>query len=103
MMNFCIPTGLNENEKQAWDSLYRALFQDPSMSWLKSMYDASTSVFLSMAFAVVWSMAFIYLMSAFAEYLAKGLVFLIFGGLWMATFIAAYMYTHPNTPIPGLA
>jgi len=65
------------------------------MSWLKSMHDSSTSVFISMAFAVVYSMGFIYLMSAFAEYLAKGLVFLICGGLWLTTFIAGYMYTHP--------
>ena len=65
------------------------------MSWLKSMHDSSTSVFISMAFALVYSMGFIYLMSAFAEYLAKGLVFLICGGLWFATFIAGYMYTHP--------
>jgi len=72
------------------------------MSWLKSMHDASTSVFVSMAFAIVWSMAFIYLMSAFAEYLAKGLVFLIFGGLWMATLIAGYMSTQPETAVPGL-
>jgi hypothetical protein len=65
------------------------------MSWLKSLHDSSTSVFISMAFAFVYSLAFIYLMSAFAEYLAKGLVFLILGGLWMATFITGYMYSHP--------
>ena len=95
-MNFCIPTGLSGDEKAAWIELYNALFQDPSMSWLKSMHDASTSVFVSMAMACVYSMCFIYLMSAFAEYLAKGLVFLIFGGLWMAAFVASYMYTHPD-------
>jgi hypothetical protein len=93
MMNFCIPSGLSESEKADWTKLYNALFQDPSMSWLKSMHDSSTSVFISMAFAVVYSMGFIYLMSAFAEYLAKGLVFLICGGLWFTTFIASYMYT----------
>lgn len=53
-----------------------------------------------MAFAFVYSLGFIYLMSAFAEYLAKGLVFLIFGGLWMATFISSYLYTHPDTKLP---
>jgi len=69
------------------------------MSWLKSLNDSSTSVFLSMAFAFIYSLGFIYLMSAFAEYLAKGLVFLIFGGLWMATFISGYWYTHPDTEL----
>jgi len=60
------------------------------------LHDSSTSVFLSMAFAFVYSLGFIYLMSAFAEYLAKGLVFLILGGLWMATIIFTYMSTNPN-------
>lgn len=96
MLNFCIPTGLTDKEKADWKVLYNALFQDPSMSWFKSMHDASTSVFLSMAFALIYSIGFIYLMSAFAEYLAKGLVFLICGGLWAATLIAYYLYTHPD-------
>ena len=96
-MNFCIPTGLSAEEKVVWDVTYNALFTDPSMSWLKSMHDASTSVFICMALACVYSMGFIYLMSAFAEYLAKGLVFLIVGGLWMACFIAGYMFANPNS------
>jgi len=53
-----------------------------------------------MAFAFIYSLGFIYLMSAFAEYLAKALVFLIFGGLWMATLISYYLYTHPETELP---
>jgi hypothetical protein len=95
MMNFCIPTGLSDSEKVSWNALYNGLFLDPSMSWLKSLHDSSTSVFLSMAFAFVYSLGFIYLMSAFAEYLAKGLVFLILGGLWLATSIFIYMSTNP--------
>lgn len=62
----------------------------------KNMYDSSTSVFISMAFAFLFSLAFIYLMSAFAEYLAKGLIFAIFFLLWIATFVAGYMYLHPE-------
>ncbi len=30
------------------------------MSWLKSLHDSSTSVFISMAFAFVYSLGFIY-------------------------------------------
>lgn len=55
-----------------------------------------------MGFAFVYSLGFIYLMSIFAETLAKGLIFVIVGGLWMATLGSGYMYSHPATPVPGI-
>lgn len=66
------------------------LTDSPVGSMFEDMYKSSTSMYISMGCALVWSIVYIYLMSIFAEQLAWCCVFLIQFGLFAGT-IFSYM------------
>lgn len=53
------------------------LRDSPAGTVFEDMYKSSTSMYISMGLALVWSFVYIYLMSWFAEQLAWCCVFLI--------------------------
>jgi hypothetical protein len=61
------------------------LSESPVGTVFEDMYKSSTSMYISMGMALVWSFVYIYLMSMFAEQLAWCCVFLIQIGLAVTT------------------
>lgn len=67
--------GMPEAEKKNWIYLFNYLVNHaPGGQSMKDMYNSSTAIFLSMFLAFVWAILYIYLMSAFAEYIAWGII-----------------------------
>jgi len=69
------------------------------------MYNSSTAIFLSMFLAFFWAILYIYLMSAFAEYIAWGIIGITMLGLLGIT-ISAFGYyatTHDQSKNMALA
>ena len=58
----------------------------------QDMYNSSTSMYVSMACAIVWSIVYIYLMSIFAEQLAWCCVVLIQLGLFFGVLFSLGRY-----------
>jgi hypothetical protein len=66
------------------------------------MYKSSTSMYISMGLALVWSIIYIYLMSVFAETLAWCCVVLIQVGLLAATVGAYFLWDQEKTKLGAL-
>ena len=65
-------------------------------SVFEDMYKSSTSMYVSMALALVWSIVYIYLMSIFAEQLAWCCIVLIQVGLFAATIFLFMKWDKEN-------
>lgn len=72
-------------------------------SVFQDMYKSSTSMYISMFLALVWSVVYIYLLSAFAECLAWCCVILIWLGLCAATGFGFYMWNESKIKFDTVA
>lgn len=68
--DFCLPKNkdaLKPEEAKAYDYLINELKNSAAGSVFQDMYKSSTSMYVSMGLALVWSIAYIYILSMFAE------------------------------------
>lgn len=78
------------------------LWDSPVGSIYEAMFKASTSIYISMGLALLWSFIFIYLMSWFAEQLAWCCVVLIQVGLLTATIFSFLTWNKEKTKLDQL-
>lgn len=105
VFDFCLPTGkeaLKEDEAKAYDYLIKQLKESAAGSVFQDMYKSSTSMYIAMGLSLVWSIAFIYLMSWFAEQLAWCCVFLIWVGLAAGTGFGFMMWQDSSKKVDAL-
>jgi choline transporter-like protein 2/4/5 len=105
VFDFCFPTSkdaLDANEVKGYDYLIKYLEESPVGSVYQDLYKSSTSVYISMGLALVWSFIFIYFMSWFAEYLAWCSVVLIQLGLLAATVYSYILWDKEKTKLATL-
>lgn len=96
VIDYCIPTPTAFKEQRpddvsAVETALKAMTQSGPGVYLNDLYLSSTSIFYSMGTAFALCIAYIYLMSIFAEYLAWGLVILTQLGL-IAVAGGAFVY-----------
>lgn len=92
VFDFCLPTSkedLPKADQEGFDYLQKWLKNSRAGSFYEDLYKSSTSIYVSMALALVWCIVYIYLMSWFAEALAWCCVFLIWVGLGAGTYFTA--------------
>jgi hypothetical protein len=78
--DFCIPDrreALTKEEMKGYDYLMNWINESTVGVAFDDMYKAQTSIYISMALALVWAIAYIYLMSLYAETLAWVCIVLI--------------------------
>ena len=105
-MNICKPIAsqLPESEKKNWKYIFDYVMEKaPGGQGMKDMYNSSTAIFLSMFLAFVWAILYIYLMSAFAEYIAWGIIGLTMLGLIGITIASFGYYATTKTEAKNIA
>jgi len=68
--DFCLPMdkgALSAESAEGYDYLMKMLEDSPAGMVFEDMYKSSTSMYISMGCALVWSIVYIYFMSMFAE------------------------------------
>jgi hypothetical protein len=99
-MNYCIVNIFkkeNEGSKEAWMKMINQVFQaNDSLAMLFDLYLSSRAIYISMAMAFVYSIVYIYLMSAFAEYIAWAVIGAIQIGLFVLSFFAGAAALSPD-------
>jgi hypothetical protein len=90
IVNICFPTEVTESMREGLDKV-KSVFENSSAGeYANDLFVSSTSCYISIAMSIVYCLAYIYLMSAFAEPIAWFCVFLLqafllgsTGALWM--------------------
>jgi hypothetical protein len=57
-----------------WSAKIQDLFSSPSTAWIYDLYLSSRAIYFSMAMSLVFSILYIYILSAYAEYIAWFLI-----------------------------
>lgn len=99
LMDYCIPQGVDvlpEADKEGYKAAKKALLDSDAGSYLLDIYKCSDAVYTCCALAFVWSLTYIFLMSAFAEPIAWCMIVLIQIGLFAASGFAALMYVDAS-------
>lgn len=77
VVNVCMPTEVPDSIKEGL-KVMKSVFDDSSAGkYVNDLYNSSTACYLSIVMSVVYCLAYIYLMSAFAECIAWICVFLL--------------------------
>lgn len=103
--DFCLPTGkeaLTADEQKGYEYVMTMLYDSPAGSIYEALFKSSTSIYISMGLALVWSFVFIYLMSWFAEQLAWCCVVLIQLGLLAATIFSYLTWAKEKKKLDDL-
>mmetsp|Transcript_13183 Transcript_13183/g.22353 ORF Transcript_13183/g.22353 Transcript_13183/m.22353 type:complete len:92 (+) Transcript_13183:557-832(+) len=82
-------------DKAYWTYKVQELLSNPTTAWIQDLYLSSRAIYASMAMAFVYCVLYIYLMSAFAEYIAWAIVGMIQVGFFLGsviTGVAALQY-----------
>jgi len=90
---YCFPedeSAFNAKERMGFKMVKKNFFETGIGSMIMDMYKSSRAIYWSLAMSIVYSMAFIYLMSYFAETLAWICVFLVQVGLVFGCAAAFY-------------
>jgi len=83
---YCFPTDVSDlslPQQAAFRALKAQLLNNPAGSLIQNMVKASTSIYIGMAMSVFWCIAFIYVLSAFAEEISWGIIVLTQIGLFV--------------------
>jgi len=73
LLDYCFPSSkeeLPEAFKVGWTNAKKAFFENPVGVYFNDIIIAKKAVYISLATSIIYSFIFIYLMSAFAEYIA---------------------------------
>ena len=94
VMNYCIPNPkeLSEAQMVGYNALKSALLNNAAGRNIQDLYKSSRAIFISMAMSIVYCVAFIYLMSSFAEQIAWGIVAITQLGLFAGSGICLLEY-----------
>jgi hypothetical protein len=95
LVDYCIPTGhasLSDDEKKGVKLVLEAFQQSGTGKIFMDLYNSSTAIYICFGLSFVWSIIFIYIMSLFAETLAKCCVVLIQLGLIGMAVLSYFAY-----------
>jgi len=95
VLGYCLPTSakdLSASQQVAYKSIKASLLNNPVGAAFNNMKKASTSIYIGMAMSIVWSLVFIYVISAFAETIAWGIIIATNVGLFAAGAMALLEY-----------
>jgi hypothetical protein len=70
VVNICFPTKTPESIKKGFQMMKTQLENSSAGKYINDLYLSSTSIYISIGMSVIYSLAFIFLMSAFAETIA---------------------------------
>jgi hypothetical protein len=107
--HFCVPSlaSLRKTKSPAYESwrsaLTEVLTETPTGRKVYDLYLSSRAIYISIAMAVVYCLAYIYLMSLFAECIAWAMIALTQVGLIVASLYAAFLYKDRHTPAGPLS
>jgi len=95
--NYCLfeLSSMTVEDKAYWTYKVQELLSNPTTAWIQDLYLSSRAIYASMAMAFVYCVLYIYLMSAFAEYIAWAIVGMIQVGFFLGsviTGVAALQY-----------
>jgi len=82
---YCLPTNvkdLSAPQQAAYKAIKADLLNNEVGALFTNMSKAKDSIYIGMVFAIIWSILFIYLISAFAEHIAWGIVIITNVGLF---------------------
>lgn len=95
VMDICLPVvkDMDAETKQNWDIILDGLKENFVLMQFVNLYSTWKTILFSMFIALVLSIAYIYFLSLFAEYVAWGLIFFIQTGLIGLSAGSFYYYT----------
>lgn len=106
VLGYCIPD-ISDLKKQdpnmyeAWKIAFKQLTNNPAGRKLQDLYLSSRAIYASMALSLVYCILFIYLMSAFAEYIAWACIGLTQIGLFIGSGVAFQQYFASKSDLSG--
>ena len=77
-------------EQAHWYQVFYELLNNPATAWIQDLYLSSRAIYASMAMAFVYCILYIYLMSAYAEYIAWIVIWLVQISLFAGAGFAGY-------------
>lgn len=95
LLNYCFPASIKslpDNFKEGWTSAKAAFLTNPIGKYFNDLYLSSRAIYISFAMSLVYSLALIYLMSAFAETIAWICVALAQAGFIFGAVLSYYHY-----------
>lgn len=100
VLGYCLPlsvSDLSKEQQTAYKAIKASLLNNPAGASFNNMKKASTSIYIGMGMSVIWCLVFIYVISAFAEEIAWGIIVLTNLGLYVAGALALLEYKQENS------